>query len=235
MRVYFIHGFLESPKMWGFAADLSSDFSYLSLPGHGDRINDTCPDNMTDIAKIILQDIDNTQPYALIGHSMGGYLTGELVALGARPQWIGMFHSKFKSDTEQKKAQRARAIDLVVENKNLYMRTMISNLFSDAFRVKKYHVIDQLVEEAFLIQAETVQHCQRAMMNRKDHIDLIDALQVPVHYFAGDLDQSVPLEDVWEESKRLPQSTLQIIENIGHMGQFECAEDSGNWILQLIS
>jgi pimeloyl-ACP methyl ester carboxylesterase len=166
---------------------------------------------------------------------MGGYLMGELVALGARPQWIGMFHSKFKSDTEQKKAQRARAIDLVVENKNLYMRTMISNLFSDAFRVKKYHVIDQLVEEAFLIQAETVQHCQRAMMNRVNHLNSVEALQIPVHYFAGDLDQSVPLEDILEESQKLSFSTLQIIENVGHMGQWECTEDSVHWIRQCIA
>ncbi len=230
MRVYFIHGFLESPKMWDFTAGLSEDFQFLSLPGHGDRIEEACPDNMTAIGQLILQDIDTSQPYAIIGHSMGGYLLGELISLGAKPAWLGMFHSKFKTDSEAKKVQRARAIDLVVENKNLYMRTMITNLFSEAFKVKKYHVIDQLVEEAFLIKAETVQHCQRAMMNRKDHLALIESLQIPVHYFAGMEDQSVPIAEVQNEMNLLSNATIQTIENVGHMGQWECPEDSFDWV-----
>ena len=234
MRIYFIHGFLENPKMWDFAAELSSEKYFLSLPGHGDRIMDSCPDNMTEIGQIILQDIDTSKPYAIIGHSMGGYLLGELVSLGARPEWIGMFHSKFRSDNEAKKAQRARAIELVVENKNLYMRTMISNLFSDAFKVKKYHLIDQLVEEAFQIHAETVQNCQRAMMQRQDRIELIETLQIPVHYFAGNMDTSVTIAEIEQEHLKIKNSHLQIIEDIGHMGQWECPELAKQWINSLI-
>lgn len=234
MRIYFIHGFLENPKMWEFTSNLFAEKYFLSLPGHGERIDEACPDNMSAIGQIILQDIDTSQPYAIIGHSMGGYLLGELLSLGARPEWIGMFHSKFSSDDDAKKAQRARAIELVVENKNLYMRTMISNLFSDAFKVKKYHLIDQLVEEAFQIHAETVQNCQRAMMTRQDYIEQVEKHQIPVHFFAGSIDNSVTISDIQQEHLTLSNSYLEIIEDIGHMGQWECPELANEWIQSLI-
>ncbi len=234
MRVYLIHGFLENPKMWDFTSKLDAEFTRISLPGHGDWIKKPCPGSMEEIAQEILAQIDTNQPYGIIGHSMGGYLLGELVKQGSRPHWIGLFHSKLSEDEEQKKEQRKRAIELVAENKNLYIRTMISNLFPEAFKVKKYHVIDELVTDAFQIDTTTIQQCQRAMMNRSNHIQLVESLLIPVYYFGGSMDTSVAQKDIESEQKLFTSSQVTMIEDVGHMGQWECPDLAKNWIQSLI-
>jgi surfactin synthase thioesterase subunit len=233
MRVYLIHGFLENPKMWDFTSQLDVAFTRLSLPGHGDWIERPCPGSMEEIAQEILAQINTNEPYGIIGHSMGGYLLGELIHQGARPQWIGLFHSKLSEDEPSKKEQRLRAIDLVVENKNLYIRTMISNLFPEAFKVKKYHIIDDLVRDAFQIETTTIQQCQRAMMNRKGHLKWVESLQIPVHYFGGSVDTSVTQKDIEQEHKQFSLAQVKQVDGIGHMGQWECPEIALEWIQSL--
>lgn len=206
------------------------EFVRLTLPGHGADTSNIAPNNMEEVAQFVLQQIDITQPYAIIGHSMGGYLIGTLLYLGARPTKIGLFHSKMRADNDAKKHQRQRAIEMIGENKNLYVRTMISNLFPEPFKVKKYHVLDALVKDAFNIRSETIQHCQEAMMNRKSFIEEIDALDIPIHFFAGAEDLSVPLVDIQEEHVTVKNSTLTIQEGVGHMGQWECPEKAAHWI-----
>ncbi len=216
--------------MWEFAEKLPLEFVHLILPGHGSDASNIAPNTMEEIAQFVLQQIDESQPYGIIGHSMGGYLIGSLLHLGARPNKIGLFHSKLGSDNDAKKNQRQRAIELVSENKNLYIRTMISNLFPEPFKVKKYHIIDALVADAFSIQAETIQHCQQAMMNRASFVESIPTLNIPVHFFAGKDDLSVPLSDVLDEHTTFQNSTLTIIDGVGHMGQWECPEIAAQWI-----
>ena len=234
MRIYLIHGFLESPKMWDFTSSINGDFAFLSLPGHGDLINTPCPDKMENIGQMIMNQIDTSVPYAIIGHSMGGYLLGTLVHLGAQPQWLGLFHSKLGCDDDAKKMQRSRAIDLVEENKNLYIRTMISNLFPEAFKVKKYNIIDMLVQDAFEISSDTIQNCQRAMMGRSNFIEEVKSLNIPIHFFGGSEDLSVALSDVQNEDALLTNSTLTIAEEVGHMGQWECPDLAWQWINSMI-
>ena len=230
MRIYLIHGFLENSTMWDFTETLPLEFIRLTLPGHGADTPNIAPNNMEEVGQFVLQQIDVTQPYAIIGHSMGGYLIGTLLHLGARPNKIGLFHSKLGADNDTKKHQRQRAIEMVGENKNLYIRTMISNLFPEPFKVKKYHVIDALVKDAFNIRVETIQHCQQAMMTRKSFIEGIDPLNIPIHFFAGAEDLSVPLSDIQEEHATIKNSTLTIEDGVGHMGQWECPEKAAQWI-----
>lgn len=230
MRIYLIHGFLENSTMWDFTENLPLEFVRLTLPGHGKDVSNIAPNTMEEVAQFVLQQIDVSQPYAIIGHSMGGYLIATLLRLGARPDKIGLFHSKLNPDNDAKKNQRQRAIELVGENKNLYVRTMISNLFPEPFKIKKYHVIDTLVKDAFNIRVETIQHCQQAMINRKGFIEGIHQLNIPIHFFAGTEDLSVPLCDIQEEHATIKNSTLTIQDGIGHMGQWECPEIAAHWI-----
>ncbi len=234
MKTYFIHGFLESPKMWDFCLAQFQEAQCLSLPGHGDKIDLACPENMAEIAEILLNEIDADQPYQIIGHSMGGYLIPSSIQLGARPVKIGLFHSRVGADDSEKKAQRKRAIDLVQDNKSLYIRTMITHLFSDGFKVKKYHVIDRLIEEANQIDVSNIIACQKAMMNRSCGLSTILESKISSHYFAGSKDNSVTLAQISEEIIQMNSiSTLRIEENIGHMGHWERPEAALDWLHRL--
>lgn len=231
MTTYFIHGFLESPQMWSFCSIKFHDAKYLSLPGHGHRINEDCPDTMEDIAATLIKDINTKEPFQIIGHSMGGYLLPYFLRLGLKPNRLGIFHSKIGADDEAKKTQRQRAIDLVQENKSLYIRTMITHLFSDGFKVKKYQEIERLINEANSIQAKTIAACQKAMMNRTCNLDFVLEQQIPLHFFAGDKDAGIPVEQVQMETNKLSHlATLDIQEGIGHMGQWESPNTVLQWL-----
>lgn len=217
--------------MWDFCKDLFPDAVYLSIPGHGDLIQQHCPDMMVEIAKIIFSKIDLNNPFQIIGHSMGGYLIPSLIKLGAKPERIGIFHSKIGDDDIEKKEQRQRAIDLVQKNKNLYVRTMITHLFSDASQIKKYQLIESLISDALLISSQTIIACQKAMKERECGLTIIKNFQSPIHYFAGTIDLSVPLNIVLKENVTLGSiSTLTTAEDTGHMGQFECPAKVIEWL-----
>ena len=231
MTTYFIHGFLESPDMWKFCSLKFPNARHLSLPGHGQRIHEFCPDTMEGIAEVLIMDIDASEPFQIIGHSMGGYLLPYLLRLGLNPSRLGIFHSKIGADDEAKKSQRQRAIDLVQENKSLYIRTMITHLFSDGFKVKKYQEIERLIQEANAVNADTIAACQKAMMNRVCNLDYLAGKQIPIHFFAGEKDAGIPINQVHSEAMKLsPLSTLDVQEGIGHMGQWESPQAVILWL-----
>ncbi len=233
MTTYFIHGFLEDNSMWdsiGFPPNIQPRF--IELPGHGRKLKDSCPNNMTEIAHLVAQEISDSS-YNIVGHSMGGYLIGSLLELGIRPQKIGLFHSKLSEDGTEKKEQRMRAIDLVKENKSLYIKTMISNLFSVHQKESFNQSISHLVQQASKISIETITHCHLAMMNRVSGINLVKELNIPTYYFAGQQDSSIPLSQIQEEAKILSENTsLTAISNIGHMGHIEDPQAFTEWLLK---
>jgi pimeloyl-ACP methyl ester carboxylesterase len=231
MTTYFIHGFLENPEMWAFCTSQFPNARYLSLPGHGLRIQGFCPSTMEGIAEVLITDIDASEPFQIIGHSMGGYLLPYLLRLGLNPNRLGIFHSKIGADDEAKKMQRQRAIDLVQENKSLYVRTMITHLFSDGFKVKKYQEVERLIREANAIHADTIVACHKAMMSRTCNLDYLLEKQIPVHFFAGDKDAGIPIEQVQMETLKLSHlATLDIQTGIGHMGQWEAPYTALEWL-----
>jgi len=231
MTTYFIHGFLESPAMWeGYLSSFASP-RLLTLPGHGNLIDQQCPSNMQGIAESLMNEINTTEPHQIIGHSMGGYLIPFLVQLGAQPKRIGIFHSKLGADDDAKKIQRQRAIDLVQGNKSLYVRTMITHLFSDKFKVKGYQTIEELIRQANMINESNIIACQRAMMARSCGIETIRSKQIPTHFFAGGKDEGVPMELVQSEAQALqPYSTIRKEDEIGHMGQWEAPQAVAEWL-----
>lgn len=231
MTTYFIHGFLESPSMWEGYLSLFEKPCLLTIPGHGNQMDQQCPSQMKDIAESLLNDINTSEPHQIIGHSMGGYLIPFLVQLGAQPKRIGIFHSKLGADDNEKKIQRQRAIDLVQGNKSLYVRTMITHLFSDKFKVKGYQIIEELIRHANKMSESNIIACQRAMLERPCGIEIIRSKQIPTHFFAGSKDEGIPISIVQSEALKLqPNSSIRKEEEIGHMGQWEAPKAVVEWM-----
>jgi pimeloyl-ACP methyl ester carboxylesterase len=236
MTTYFIHGFLENHNMWDWInIPPSMHPVFLEIPGHGNKLNESCPFTMLEIAKQLGPEITASE-FQIIGHSMGGYLIGSLLELGYRPKKIGLFHSKLGDDNEEKKAQRQRAIALVKENHALYVRTMISNLFSSFSKERLHQEIEHLIGQAQLISIPTIIHCQQAMMTRTSAWELAKSLKIPTYYFAGGEDQSIPLSQIQHEVEHLyPIADLQAHSKLGHMGQWESPQLVSDWLIQHFS
>ncbi|HKC69038.1 MAG TPA: alpha/beta fold hydrolase, partial [Bacteroidia bacterium] len=134
--VVLLHGFLGSTEIWEPIKDsLAKQFKIIciDLPGHGQSDCYGYIHSMELMAQAVKAVMDSLRlkKYVIIGHSMGGY-TG-LAFAELFPDFIRglcLFHSTSYADSEQKKRDRDKAIRVVKNDTNIYVRATINNLFA---------------------------------------------------------------------------------------------------------
>lgn len=239
-HVVFLHGFLEEPDMWdpilGYLSKRELQLHFPKLPGHAQR---PLPSAYTMDAWV--SDVLSQLPFKegenafFIGHSMGGYLLSRLAALHpAMVRGLCLFHSRGGQDSEEKKANRLRAIEAAKENQALYVRGMISSLFADAHRDRLYDAIEAQIQMAQALPLETIIASQTVMHGRPDNIQSLRDRHYPLYYFLGEKDQAVKQEDVQEELNSLPGHTAYIAHDCGHMAHLENPKEAGAFIQRIL-
>ena len=129
----FLHGFLEDSTVWNTLSKLLSDtykILCIDLLGHGK--NPTIApihtmEMMADEVKAVL-DYENITQCTLVGHSMGGYVA---LAFAERfpknVEGLVLLNSTPLPDSEEKKANRDRVLKVIEKEKELFVRTAITN------------------------------------------------------------------------------------------------------------
>jgi pimeloyl-ACP methyl ester carboxylesterase len=145
-----------------------------------------------------------------------------------------LFHSKAGADNKEKIADRLRAIEAARQNKELYVRTMITNIFGEARRDKCAEAIETMVVNARGLSFETIEAAQQVMISRPDNIDALKKRNFPLYYFLGDLDTSLPIEIMRNEISQLPGAVAHIASGIGHMGHIECTSEAVEFIQRIL-
>jgi pimeloyl-ACP methyl ester carboxylesterase len=236
-----IHGFLEDASMWNYILPHLSkkDFviSMPELPGHGK--NTQLPTEITTASycqNILNQlSLHPDDEAIMIGHSMGGYLAASLsMMMPCKLRALCLFHSKAGADSEQKKADRKRAIDAAGENKSLYVRTMINGIFGESNRETNHAAIEKQIEYANTLSVDTIQAAQQVMLTRPDQIDQMKNRNFSLYYFLGEQDTSIPLEIVRSELNQLPGAVAHIAEGIGHMGHIERTREASDFLQRML-
>jgi pimeloyl-ACP methyl ester carboxylesterase len=226
--VVFIHGFLESKSMWkNFSLEhFSFDSLLVDLPGHGLSPNDDENEPSIDYFSYKLKELIvflKLPKISIVGHSMGGY-----VALNFKflfPEIctkIVLLNSNFWTDSELKKRDRLRVVDIVSVNKSIFINEAIPNLFlSKDMHVKE---IKELIKEANEIDSVNISYASLAMRNRRDYKNLINDFSEDVYIIQGEKDRIV-LET--EMKKRLVTLDIKIdvIKSSGHMCHIESTQE----------
>jgi len=152
--IVFLHGFLENSTMWDIIVPHFSDTYQcitIDLLGHGKteclgyihRMED-----MAEAVSAVLNTMNVVHPI-LIGHSMGGYVA--LAFLELFPEIVSglaLLNSTSFPDSEERKINRSRAIDIVKKNPNAYTSMAIANLFAKENRVLYKTQIEAIKNEA---------------------------------------------------------------------------------------
>jgi len=95
--------------------------------------------------------------------------------------------------------------------------------------------VSALVEQSKQFSTLALEQYYLAMMNRCDTIDVLKKSKMPVLFIMGTEDIAAPLQDVLQQC-HLPQvSYIHILENVGHMGMIESAENVNTFIKQFLS
>lgn len=230
--IILLHGYLESKEIWNdFAEELAENFQVIvpDLPGHGESglINGSLlVEKMAESVKYILNK-ENVSKCMLVGHSMGGYAA--LAFLEFYPELLNgfcLFHSSPYADTEEKKQNRDREINIIRQGKKAQVYTAhFPNTFAKE-NVEKYQTeINKCNEVAKNMQDMGIITALEAMKARPDRSEILKATKVPVQYIIGEKDNFVPMEIL--NKLQLPDnSEVVVLENSGHMGFIEEKENA---------
>ena len=235
IKIIAIHGFLGNNEMWKELLPSTFSFYTPQMAGHGNK--DSLPtDSIEDFAQHILQQIDleESDEYIWIGHSMGGYVAAHLSKLfPEKTKALAFFHSTGDADSELKKQDRLRAIEAAEKHKVLYATNLIDGLFYSANEHR--NEIDEQLQKIESMSAESIVQSLRAMRERESSISFLKTAKFPIYYFAGANDKVLSLEKMNAEWTLLPSAKITIVPEIGHMGHIENIPAAKKFIEEVLS
>lgn len=230
--IVFLHGFLESSAIWDdFAQELSAEYRIftIDLPGHGGSgmlAEEHSMELMAEEVKNILE-IEDVSKILLIGHSMGGYVS--LAFAEKYPEMLKglvLFHSQAAADSEETKKNRDRMIEVVENDKLMFIKNFIPDLFAAENKKLLNKEIDVLIDTALKTPKEGIIAAIKGMKNRKDRTHVIKSPKFPVMFIAGKEDARIPIDLILEQVDNSEKAVVMIFEGCGHMGYLEARDET---------
>lgn len=236
-----LHGFLENSFMWkDYIERWKNDFSIIAIdiPGQGlsnvlHEIHTTSL--MADAVDAVLKN-EKVNKVSFIGHSMGGYVAlafGE--RYGEKTNGVILLNSTAVADSEIKKADRERAIKVMLKNPSIFINESIPNLFANHHREIFKNEIQNVIQEALKTSVEGACSCLRGMKVREDKTHLLKDFKFPIHIVAGEKDNVIPIEKVKEQADLNKNIQLIIFPESGHMSFLEEKDKCFSELTRLIT
>ena len=223
--VLLLHGFLEDATMWKNAIlHLEKRYRVIAvdLLGHGKSECYGYVHTMEDQADMLFALISDLRlrKVSLIGHSMGGYVALAFAEL--YPDHIRslvLLNSSAQADSEERKINRNRAIEVVKNNSTAFVRMATQNLFNAEAHQLFPKQIEALTQQALQTPLQGIIAALEGMKIRIDREALLHFSPYPKLMIASENDTIIPLEDVKNQTEST-DVTLEIIPG-GHVSTIE--------------
>lgn len=246
--VVLLHGFGEDGTIWNnqFKTLPGCHLLIPDLPGSGqsEMIEDMSMEGLAEAVKeMIVHEtaelfFKEGEPHSvvLIGHSMGGYVT---LAFAEKYRQMlkgfGLFHSTAYADSEEKKQTRRKGIDFIQKHGAYeFLKTSIPNLYSPVTKEKNPSLIAQQIESSHNFSGAALVSYYESMIQRPDRTAVLQQTHLPVLLILGRYDNAVPLHDGLQQAHMPVLSYIHILEQSGHTGMREEAEESNRIINHFI-
>jgi pimeloyl-ACP methyl ester carboxylesterase len=225
--IVLLHGFMESNAIWNaYVTELSKTYRVvcIDMPGHG---SSDClgyvhsMELMADAVNAVLQDLRLIR-FFIIGHSMGGYVA--LAYAEKYPQKIKgicLFHSTASADSEERKINRDKALNLVKQNHKKFVSSVIPLWFAKDTRDKYTTEIETLRQQALTMPKQGLAAALEGMKIRVDREMVLKFSSFRVFYIIGKKDETIPYEQVKTQTTLPNDCEYLILNNAGHMGFIE--------------
>lgn len=239
--IVLLHGYLESLDIWDEFAKLLAPHARVvafDLPGHGISEVKGEIHTMAFLADVIYAGMRRLgiDKALIVGHSMGGYVALEL--LRRHPEvmtGIVLFHSSPNPDTEEKKNNRLREIELILGGKKeLIARSFPQVGFAAQNRERFADEIEDLTEMITLTEDEGITAILRGLREREDNNETLRMSKLPQLAIFGRHDEYIPVEAAEKIVATQPQMRVVWLENSGHMGFIEEPEKSAAAIVDFL-
>lgn len=227
--IVFLHGFLENKKMWDdFVPEFSKKFRVITIDllGHGNTeplgYIHSMEDN-ADMVHAVLSEL-KIRKAVFIGHSMGGYVALAFAELYAdNVKGIVLLNSTSRADSDERKANRDRAIKAVKQNYTNFVRLSIANLFSENNRERLASEIENVKTEALKTPLQGIVASLEGMKTRKDREVILHFANYPILLVLGKNDPVLNYEESIEQIENTSVKLLTF--NDGHMSWIENFEE----------
>lgn len=223
--IVLLHGFLESSTIWErLVGKLRNTYSVvlIDLPGHGrsDVLGEIhSMELMAEVVHEILQQL-NFSRATFLGHSMGGYVA--LAYLELFPSEIDtliLLNSTSAADSEERKSNRERALELIPKNFKMFVSMAISNLFAENSKKAYSKEIKAMQNEAMKFPIEGITATIRGMKERKDRTAVLTNFKGSKYIISAKEDPIIAVSEI-NDLAIATNSTLKIIDG-GHISLIE--------------
>ena len=160
--------------------------------------------------------------FALAGLSMGGIVAMEILRQApGRVRKIALLDTNHLSELDEVKARRIPQIERVRNGElaAIMRDEMKPNYLSDG--PKKSTILDLCMTMALDLGPDVFIRQSKALATRSDQSKVLTNTAVPALVICGRQDMLCPVERHKQMAGLLPNATLQIIENAGHMPPLE--------------
>lgn len=223
--VVLLHGFLENQKMWqNFIPEWSKKNRVITIDllGHGATECLGYVHTMEDNAAVVHEVLRELRirKVIFVGHSMGGYVA--LAFAEMYPEYIKglvLLNSTSRADSDEKKKNRERAIKLVKQNYESFVRISIANLFSEDNREILAAEIENTKTEALKTPLQGIVASLEGMKIRKDRKTVLLSANYPIMLILGKKDGVLNYE---ENAEQIENTAVKLVTfPDGHMSHIE--------------
>jgi len=203
--ILLIHGFLENVSMWkNLISILDKRYRVVAvdLLGHGKSDCFGYVHTMEDQADMLFSLITELRlrKISLIGHSMGGYVAlafAELYPDHVRS--LTLLNSSAQSDSDDRKINRDRAIEVVKKNSSAFIRMATQNLFDKEAHNLYPNEIEEFTQQALTTPVQGIIASLEGMKIRIDREALLHFSPYPKLIIASEHDTIIPLQDIKDQ------------------------------------
>lgn len=227
--IVFIHGFPFDHTLWDDVIDEIKDEYYCisyDIRGFGKSEISTAQFTMESYAKDlegVVSHLKLDNPI-ICGFSMGGYIALRANEKNSYKALI-LANTTSASDNDEAKIKRATGI-LNIDKKGLepFVDGFLSVVFSEEFSKKEPLHVKKLKTNILKANPLGVKAGLLAMASRTDTTQSLDKIEIPVLLITSDNDKVVPKEKMELMASKIKNSTLECLENSGHMSMVENPE-----------
>lgn len=228
--VVFLHGFLESNTMWSSIIPKLKGIKAIlvELPGHGDSPfypygEEMSIRNMSEDVNKVLNEL-SIGKFSIVGHSLGGYVALDLKSIDEKGaiEKVVLLNSHPWSDSEAKKKERTRVVNIVDHNKLLFLNEAIPNLFRNPSNFKEQVKIQ--LEEAVKMSEVAIIQALVAMRDRQEAMNVMNSLGQNCLVIQGKHDHLISYREMKTFTEKYG-NLYYLIEKAGHMAHIESEEE----------
>lgn len=226
--IVLLHGFPLDGSLWDKIVPALAE-KYLvivpDLPGSGNSTfegEELSIEEMSEAVKLIL-DEEGIKDAVIAGHSMGGYVALAFAELHPHAmKGLGLVHSFAKADTDEKKEQRKKSIELFKKGgKEAFIRQMIPALFSPASADRCKTDIQALINKSLLTETKSLVAFYNAMIKRPDRTAILKKSEAPVLWVMGADDSIASSKNLIQQTSLASVNFVYTCNGCGHMSMIE--------------